>query len=67
MPINAWRHAPIHSPLPAFQTLGPCSELTRGERERSPQLTEFPALGGIAGFISTKVQWKSLDLGELPC
>ena len=40
-------------------------------RTQSPTLTnyapEFPTLGGIAGFNLPGVQWRSLDLKELPC
>ena len=40
-------------------------------RTQSPTLTnyapEFPTLGGIAGFNFPGVQWRSLDLKELPC
>ena len=56
----------------SFQLLEGVSFVFKGRaRTQSPTNTnyapEFPTLGGIAGFNSTEVQWKSLDLGELPC
>lgn len=55
-----------------LKDLSLCSGLDEGRaRTQSPTITnyapEFPTLGGIAGFNPAGVQWKGLDLGELPC
>ena len=76
MQIRIWTPPSFFSANPfsweAFPWLEGISFVFKGRaRTQSPTNTnyapEFPTLGGIAGFNSTEVQWKSLDLGELPC
>ena len=76
MQIRVWTPPSFFSANPfswkSFQLLEGISFVFKGRaRTQSPTNTnyapEFPTLGGIAGFNSTEVQWKSLDLGELPC
>ena len=76
MQIRVWTPPSFCSANPfswkSFQLLESLSFVFKGRaRTQSPTNTnyapEFPTLGGIAGFNSTEVQWKSLDLGELPC
>ena len=76
MQIRIWTPLSSFSTNPfswkAFRLFKGISFVFKGRaRTQSPTNTnyapEFPTLGGIAGFNSTEVQWKSLDLGELPC